>query len=435
MQQEFELHLRANFPYLYKNQFLIAISGGIDSVVLTHLCKMAGLNFALAHCNYQLRGAESDADENFVRKLAEEYNVEVLVKKFNTAALVQEDASIQLLARNQRYQWFTELLTQEKYHYVLTGHHLNDDIETFFINFLRGTGLKGLTGIPPKNENILRPLLKFPKNKIEEFAQQQNLKWQEDDTNLTDDYVRNRIRHHIVPAFETENPNFAKVFSLTQSHLKDAFQLNQDYAKKLKTSIVRQEGGLQYFDLKKLKAQPNLSAVLYLLLNEYHFTAWEDIEGLLEAESGKMVLSKSHRLLKDRNSLILSPFFKNINSEIMIEKDEKIINFPAGKLICESVINVTELNSQIAYLAAEKVTYPLKLRIWKPGDKFQPFGMKGHKKVSDFLKDEKLNLFEKENTWVLLSEKTIVWVVGHRIHEAFRIKKGENKILKIKWLK
>ncbi|HLS29381.1 MAG TPA: tRNA lysidine(34) synthetase TilS [Flavobacteriaceae bacterium] len=435
MQREFELHLQQNFSFLYKEQFLIAISGGIDSVVLTHLCKMAGLKFALAHCNYQLRAEESDADEQFVRKLAEEYNVEVLVKKFNTAELVQKDASIQLLARNQRYQWFAELLSQKKYKYLLTAHHLNDDMETFFINLLRGTGLKGLTGIPPKNKNIIRPLLKFPKKEIEEFAKNRNLKWKEDVTNLSDDYVRNRIRHHIVPVLEKENPDFSKAFSLTQNHLKDAFRLNQDYAEALKANIVHQEGGLRYFDIKKLKAQPNLPAVLYLLLNEYNFTAWEDMIDLLDGESGKIILSKSHRLLKDRDHIILSANTEREKPEILIEKGEKIINFPAGKLICESVINVAELDNQIAYLAAKKLTYPLKLRIWRPGDRFQPFGMKGHKKVSDFLKDEKLNLFEKENTWVLLSENTVVWVVGHRIHEAFRIKESENKILKIKWLK
>lgn len=435
MQQEFELNLQENFPYLFKEKFLIAISGGIDSVVLAHLCKMTGLNFALAHCNFQLRADESDADEAFVRRLGKEYSVDVLVKKFNTAELIQGDVSIQLVARNQRYEWFEELLKQEDYNYVLTAHHLNDDMETFFINLLRGTGLKGLTGIPPQNENILRPLLIFPKIKIEKFASNQNLKWKEDLTNLSDDYLRNRVRHHIVPALEAENPNFPAAFSLTQNHLKDALRLNQDYAKKLKELIVHQKGKLHYFNIKKLKAQPNLNAVLYLLLNEFNFTAWQDIIDLLDRDSGKVILSKSHRLLKDREFLILSPQIKSEKSDILIERDEKITNFPAGKLICESVTNVTKLNKQIAYLAAEKLTYPLKLRIWHPGDKFQPFGMEGHKKISDFLKDEKLNLFEKENTWVLLSGGTIVWVVGHRIHEAFRIKEGENKILKIKWLK
>lgn len=435
MQQKFELHLQQNHPYLLTEKFLIAISGGIDSVVLAHLCYQADLNFALAHCNFQLRGKESDEDENFIRRLGKELKTEVFVQKFDTARFVKKDASIQLIAREQRYQWFDQLLKKTDYSYILTAHHLDDDIETFFINLLRGSGLKGLTGIPPENKKIIRPLLKFSKQELIKFAQENLIKWREDQTNFSDDYLRNRIRNHIIPVLEEENPNFKNSFSQTQSFLKDAFLLNEDYRKLLKTEISHQENNFIFFDIEKIQSLPNKEAVIYLLFNAYGFTAWRDIENLLNAESGKMVLSKTHRLLKDKNFLVLDKNNSSEKAEITIQKEEKLINFPAGKLICENVINVSEFDNQIAYLAAEKLEYPLKLRIWKPGDRFQPLGMKGHKNLSDFLKDEKLNLFEKENVWVLLSNETIVWVVGHRIHDAFKIKDGINKILKIKWLK
>ncbi len=435
MQKRFEKHLHKKFPHLYKDKFIIAVSGGIDSVVLTHLCKNANLNFAIAHCNFQLRGEESNQDEEFVKNLAEKLKVEIFIKKIDTKKDLAENTSIQLKARELRYQWFSELLQQNEFQYLLTAHHLNDDVETFMINLLRGTGLEGLTGIPTQNEKILRPLLKFPLKEIEKFAKQKNIRWREDHTNTSDDYVRNRIRHHIIPKFEEENPNFIDSFLLTKKNLQQAKQLNTNYINRLKTEITHQKGDFIFYDIKKLKELPNLKAVLYLLFKPYNFTAWKDICQLLEAESGKMVLSSSHRLLKDRDFLILGPAKQKAKREFIIEKEHQTIDFPAGKLICESVINVTAFDKRIAYLARNKIKFPLKLRVWKSGDKFQPFGMKGHKKVSKFLKDEKLNLFEKENTWVLLSEGKIIWIIGHQIDNKFKIEKNENKILKIEWRK
>jgi len=434
MQKSFEKHLQKNFSFLYENKFIIAVSGGIDSVVLAYLCKNAKLDFAIAHCNFQLRGKESDKDESFVKELAEKFAVDFFIKKFETKKYVKENQSIQLIARKLRYDWFSELL-QKEYAYLLTAHHLNDDMETFMINLLRGTGIEGLLGIPTQNDKIFRPLLKFSLAEIEKFAKQENISWREDFSNTSDDYLRNRIRHHIIPEFEKENPDFSKSFLLTKKNLQQSKSLNEDYLHKIKQEITFQKGELLYFNLQKLKTYPNLKAVLYLLFKPYNFTAWKDIYQLLNAETGKVIISKTHRLLKDRDFLILGPPKNKIQQEFFIEKENIVLKFPAGKLVCENVINVTAFNNRIAYLAENKIKFPLKLRIWKAGDKFQPFGMKGNKKISKFLKDKKVNLFEKENTWVLLSNDKIVWVIGHQIDEKFKIEKNENKIIKIEWRK
>ncbi len=432
MQQEFEQHLEANFPFLTHEKCLIAVSGGVDSVVLTHLCKSVNLDIALAHCNFQLRGAESEADENFVRELGEQIKYPVFVKRFNTRQEVgSTEKSIQLRAREQRYAWFDKLSRQHKYPYILTGHHLNDEVETFLINLLRGTGLSGLSGIPEKNKNILRPLLPFSRRQIENYAQKHQLQWREDTTNATDDYRRNRIRHHIIPLLVEENPDFLSNFFKTQKHLKQAEYLLADYSRFLTKKLTQRKAHKTYIDIEQLKALPHTKGVLYQLLKDYGFTAWDDIYALLTAQPGKQVLSKRYRLLKDRDFLVIKEKAEKSEKEILIKSPNSVTKFPKGTLRCEMVPKILRYNDEITYLAANKLTFPLKLRIWQPGDVFQPLGMKGHKKVSDFLKDEKLSLFEKENTWVLCADDQIVWVVNHRIDDAYKVGKDSTNILKI----
>lgn len=436
MQEQFHHHITRNFPFLFKERFLLAISGGIDSVVLAYLCKQENLDFALVHCNFQLRAEKSLEDEKFVRNLAEKLDCRVYVKKFDTKKITKErNESTQMVARDLRYEWFEELCEMEEYSYVLTAHHLNDAIETFFINLLRGTGLEGLTGIPLKNNRIIRPLLNISRQEIQDYAYQNYIKWREDKTNATDNYLRNRIRHHIVPEFEKENANFKSNFYHTQNYLKEANHLIRDYITNLKEELSFKKEELLYFDIAKLKEVPNLKAVLYQLFKDYGFTSWEDIFKLVNTQSGKQVLSKKYRLIKDREYLILGKKKKEKVPAFFIDKGDRVINFPKGMIILENVTKVTSYNNDIAYLGTVKIKFPLKLRTWKPGDTFQPYGMKGHKKVSDFLKDEKLSIFEKENTWVLCSDDTIVWVVGHRINHSFRVKNNLTNILKLEFKK
>lgn len=438
LQQKFSQIIKEQFSFLKEKKLLLAISGGLDSVALAWLCKAEGLNFSMAHCNFNLRGKDSDEDEVFVRNLAEKIGVACHVKSFDTRKdLSNPNQSIQLIARELRYNWFEELSEAEHFDFVLTAHHLNDDIETFFINLLRGTGLEGLTGIPTVNKNIVRPLLYISRQEILNYARQNNFSWREDISNTSDDYQRNRIRHHIVPLFEEENPQFKENFSKTRFHLNQASGLLKEYTENLEKKITRREGEYLYFDIEKIKNHADPAAVLHQLLNKYGFTAWKDIEDLLDTQPGKQVFAPEYKLLKDRSELILSRIKKDEkeNQEFFIGEDQKITNFTRGKIKCKKVVKIGMHDNFKAYLAADKLVFPLRLRVWRPGDSFQPFGMKGRKKVSDFLRDEKVSLFEKEKTWVLLSGNEIAWVVGHRISEAFKVENDLNDILKIEWIR
>lgn len=438
LSNKFSKIIDAQFSFLKDKKLLLAISGGVDSVVLAHLCKEAELNFAMAHCNFNLRDKESDADEIFVRNLAESMKVKLHVKSFETLQIAREEGkSTQLMARDLRYPWFDELSETLHCDFILTAHHLNDDVETFMINFLRGTGLQGLTGIPPVNHKVIRPLLDVSRDEIVAFARQRQIAWREDASNWSDDYLRNRIRHHIIPIFESENPGFLHSFIKTRRHLNQASLLLKEYTKLLEKEMVSHREAYIYFDKEKIKNHPDSAAVLYQLLHKYGFTAWEDIGALLDAQPGKQVFAPRYKLLKDRNHLVLSckDDVRKELGEITIPENQKITNFTRGKILCEKVVKLGKHDNFKAYLAADKLVFPLKLRVWRPGDTFQPFGMKGNKKVSDFLRDEKIPLFEKEKTMVLLSGEDIVWVVGHRISEAFKITDGLNDILKIEWIR
>jgi tRNA(Ile)-lysidine synthase len=433
MKQVFEQHLQTNFPGLLQSKILVAVSGGLDSVVLTHLCYSLKLNFALAHCNFRLRQKESETDEYFVKNLAKKLDVTCYTKTFETSKYAKErNQSTQVAARNLRYNWFEELLGENDYKYVLTGHHLDDNLETFLINFTRGTGISGLTGIPEKKGQILRPLLPFSRKQIEKYAQSQFLEWRTDSSNSSDVYLRNRIRHHIIPVLKAENPSLLKSFQKTQDHLKQAEELNADYSKLLWNEITNQKNADEYhLSIEKIRDQSHPKAILYQLLKDFGFTQWQDIYNLLQAQSGKEIFSKTHRLIKDREVLILTQQNSQNNQAIKIYKNDRKILFPDGQLFLESVTQVTKKKDKIAYIAAEKIRFPLLLRKLKTGDRFQPFGMKGSKKISDFLIDKKFSLLEKEKTWILESQGEIIWVVGHRIDERFKVENSDPEILKI----
>jgi len=354
-------------------------------------------------------------------------------KTFETSKYAKErNQSTQVAARNLRYNWFEELLGENDYKYVLTGHHLDDNLETFLINFTRGTGISGLTGIPEKKGQILRPLLPFSRKQIEKYAQSQFLEWRTDSSNSSDVYLRNRIRHHIIPVLKAENPSLLKSFQKTQDHLKQAEELNADYSKLLWNEITNQKNADEYhLSIEKIRDQSHPKAILYQLLKDFGFTQWQDIYNLLQAQSGKEIFSKTHRLIKDREVLILTQQNSQNNQAIKIYKNDRKILFPDGQLFLESVTQVTKKKDKIAYIAAEKIRFPLLLRKLKTGDRFQPFGMKGSKKISDFLIDKKFSLLEKEKTWILESQGEIIWVVGHRIDERFKVENSDPEILKI----
>lgn len=433
MEKAFKNLIKSDFSFLITQKLLLAVSGGIDSVVLAHLCSVAKLNFSIAHCNFNLRGEESDADENFVVDLGDALDVEVFTENFDTTAYANDEKiSIQMAARDLRYNWFDQLSTALKFDYILTAHQANDNLETFLINLVRGTGLEGLTGIKVENDKIIRPLLNFSRKEIEYYAQEKKISWREDSSNHSTKYLRNKIRHDVIPVLEEINPQVLESFGQTQSYLLESLNLIEDYTGLLFSQIVTKDVYGYRLKIEVLEKIPNSKAVLYQLLKTFGFSQWNDVHDLLQAQPGKMVLSATHRLIKDREFLILTEIPSEVgNRTFTIAEGEEIVMLPPGKFSIHAVDKIGDTPHNCIYVVREKLEFPLSLRKWMEGDYFYPFGMKGKKKLSDYFKDKKLSLPEKENTWLLCSGRKIVWVVNHRADSRFAITDPAQEILKI----
>jgi tRNA(Ile)-lysidine synthase len=433
MLDKFQNHILHNFPFLNGKKLLLATSGGIDSMVMVHLFQQLSYEIAIAHCNFQLRGLESFDDQNFVQDYAAANDVPVFITQFDTKAFAEDyKLSTQVAARELRYNWFYELLETEKYDYILTAHHADDNVETFLINLSRGTGLDGLTGIPEQNERVMRPLLALSQQEVQNYAELNAVQWREDSSNASDKYLRNKIRHHLLPMFKELNPNFLTSFHKTQRYLQEAASMVEDATIMIYQQVASQEEESIKFDIKQLKKLPNYKSYLYQWLNEFGFTAWDDIYDLVQSQSGKQVFSAEYRLLKDRDFLIVVPLdFEKEKQEYFIEKDQKEVKIPL-KLSFDKAATLSSVSNKTIFVDSNKLQYPLVLRQWKEGDQFQPFGMNGKsKKISKLFKDEKLSLLDKENTWLLCSNKSIVWVIGIRQDERFKIENTTQNILKI----
>lgn len=444
MLNAFRNHIKEQCPYLKNSRLVIAISGGLDSVVLAHLCHKLNFNFALAHCNFNLRGKESDADEAFVLELGEQLDAEVFIQNFDTEAYAEENkCSIQMAARELRYDWFSELAQQLNFDYILTAHHADDNLETFLINFTRGTGLNGLTGIPELNDNIARPLLPFSREVIEAYAKAENIKWREDLSNASRKYLRNKLRHDVVPILKEINPQLLDSFQSTLAYLNDTADIVEESLNAVaKRAITDIDENHITFKISEFKKVNNPKAYLFEMFKNYGFSEWNDIVNLLDAETGKYVTSSTHKLTKHREFLILTELCHSEQSEestslnqpvtlSAVEVQKGQVQTPIGILFFDEADAIFNNTKQSIYVDKAKLGYPLTLRVWQKGDGFQPIGMKGKKKVSKYLKDEKLTPIEKENTWVLTSEDKIVWVVGRRADERFKVTDQTNKILKI----
>ncbi|WP_026728813.1 tRNA lysidine(34) synthetase TilS [Flavobacterium denitrificans] len=433
MFSNFQNHIVSRFPFLAEKKLFLAVSGGLDSMVLLHLLKKLPYEIAVLHCNFQLRGLESFGDQEFIQNYCKQNNIPFFTTQFDTKAFAEDyKLSTQVAARELRYSWFYELLEEENFDYILTAHHADDNLETFIINLTRGTGLDGLTGIPEQNEKIIRPLLPFSREEILRYAEESKIQWREDSSNASNKYLRNKIRHDLVPILKEINPNFLNAFQKTQSYLQESQEMAEDASIMVYQQVAKEEGEDIHFDLNQLKKLPNYKSYLYQWLNEFGFSAWNDIYDLVSGQSGKQVLSEEFRLLKNRETLILSPIsYEPKDDEFEIHENETEVNFPLKMRLC-NVGHITIESNKSIFVDAEKIQFPLILRKWAEGDVFHPFGMQGKsKKVSKLFKDEKLSLIEKEKTWILCSGNQIVWVVGIRQDERFKIENTTNKILKI----
>ena len=430
MFKEFEEHIRDEFPEIFQEKCILGCSGGVDSVVLAHLCSRLKIDFALAHCNFQLRDDESDRDEEFVQDLGTRINKEVFVKTFNTGTYANKNKlSIQVAARELRYGWFKELAGQTGSAFVLIAHHADDMLETFIINLSRGTGIKGLSGIPSSSGIIRRPLLLFSKAQILHYAEQNELEWREDSSNKEYYYLRNKIRHQIIPLLKELHPTFLNNFLRTQEHLKGISALLNENTTRLKSALFRQEGENWHIAIDDLSALEPLDPLLYTLFEEYGFTEWDNVRALLSASCGKQIFSKTHRLVRDRRELILAPVSTHVDQPFEFSLDTTETGGPIPMEIT-SVDGIGETSKSILYVDKETLNNRLEVRKWKKGDYFYPLGMKGKKLISKYFKDERLNALEKEDQWLLFSGEELVWVIGRRADERFKVRPESQSILR-----
>jgi tRNA(Ile)-lysidine synthase len=423
---------------LLQVNFLAAVSGGVDSSVLCELCKQSGLKFSIAHCNFQLRGEESERDENFVKSLGEKYGVEVYVKRFDTEEYANERRiSIQEAARELRYDWFVKLKKENDFSFTLLAHHADDNIETLLMNFFRGTGLQGLTAMPEQNLDekfFLRPMLELRRKEIVEFARENGLQWIEDSSNASSKYTRNFFRNELLPAIKKVYPQVEENLLKNIQRLKSANVLYQISIEELKRKVCEQHGAEIRIPVLKLMKYQHTS-LIYEIIKDYGFgeKQVDEVIKLGEAESGRFIKNEQWQIIRHRNWFIIAP--KATSTEtIVIEEGVESICYGGGRLEIKSIPKEKfqlQKKETFAQLDAKHIEYPLFLRKQKQGDYFYPLGMRKKKKLSRFFIDQKLPKNQKENTWVLESNKKIVWVIGMRIDDRYKVTELTQEILSI----
>ena len=419
-----------------QQKVLLAISGGIDSMVLLHLFEKTGFKYGIVHCNFQLRGEESDGDEKFVKQQVLVHGVQSFFQQFETEEYARLNGiSIEMAARELRYEYFEKIRSENDYDYIATAHHQDDLIETFFLNLSRKTGIKGLTGIKEKAGRIIRPLLYAGRRDIEKYASKNFIDFREDSTNKEVVYQRNFLRNKILPLFSELNPSFGKNILASIENLKEVENVYDFFISAETEKVISQSGEGLNFNIDALKNLEFPMLVLLETLKEYNFnpSVIEEIFNSLESESGKQFFSKTHRLVKDRGRLFVIPVSIDENQIFYIEKDDIELFAPLALTIEKHSGEGFKISKEpnVACLDFDKLEFPLLVRKWKQGDYFQSLGMTGFKKLSDFFIDEKIPVHEKENIWLLCSGKKIVWIMGHRIDNRFKITPNTKSVFQI----
>lgn len=420
---------------------LVAVSGGMDSVVLVDLMQQAGYPFGIAHCNFGLRGAESDGDEQLVRSLAEQHKVPSYFIKFDTEAYAAEHrVSTQIAARELRYQWFEQVRKENKFDFTATAHHLNDNVETILYNFIKGTGIRGLRGILPKQQKIVRPLLFATREQIADWQKEKNLSYREDSSNVSDKYTRNKLRLQVLPLLKEINPALEETIGARVDLLRNVEELYERQMANAQKHLFLKRGEEVFIPAALLRTVANAEHALFEGLKGYGFNAVQvqEILDSLEAEPGKQWKTAEARLIKDRRFYILTPLGTAKASVVAIEENTTSIEVDGLELTFERKpakdIQFTA-EKHVAYLNADKLQYPLLLRRRREGDYFYPFGMgMKKKKLKKYFTEQKLALHEKENVWILESDKKIAWVVGLRSDERFKVTPTTNEVLVVKLL-
>ncbi len=419
-----------------EDRLLVAVSGGADSMALLHLLHATGRELEVAHCNFLLRDSESDGDMQLVKDYCAQLDITLHVKRFETEAYAEENkVSIEMAARDLRYEWFNDLLEQQGLNAIVTGHHGHDSIETFFLNLVRGAGVKGLSGMSFRNDNIIRPLLECSSDEVQEYCKVKQIPYREDSSNSDTKFLRNKIRHEVIPVLESINPSFFKTMLNNMSHIKEAEQLLENEVDRFRNEILVEEHGKVLIPISKLELFPQKQSILFEVLRPYGFntTVVDDLVAHLDGISGKQFFSETHRLIKDRHNLLV---VKRENIDVdHFWLDEGETQSPLS--IGVKLYDIPEdfkfsKDNNLVQLDADTIELPLLVRKWKQGDSFMPLGMSKFKKVSDFFIDNKFSLLEKEEAWLIVSGEDIIWIAGHRIDDRVKTTKRTKRILELK---
>ena len=427
LQQKVQTYIQNHQLLTPGKPVIVGVSGGTDSVALLHVLVKLGYDCVIAHCNFHLRMEESNRDEKFVRSLAEQLKLPFYHIDFNTIKYAaQHGISIEMAARDLRYNWFYELLENLQAQAIAVAHHADDSIETMLINLVRGTGLRGLTGIPAKNNKVVRPLLCCTRSEIENYLILHDVEHVEDSTNAGIDFQRNKFRNEVIPLLTEINPSVRQTLYDSLERFEGSLAIYQQAIDKIEKSIVDKTSGLVTMNIDLIKQQVHVPTVMFELLHPFGFSpaTIEQITGQLDAESGKVFYAETYKLVKDRNSLIITIKGEQINEVFAVSLTDTRLEMPFSLTINKQSVTSgfqVSKNQNRIHVDASKLTFPLQIRKWNEGDFFYPFGMKQRKKISDFFIDNKLSLIDKEQSWLLVSGDQIVWIVGMRMDNRFRV--------------
>ena len=416
-------------------KYLLAVSGGIDSMVMADLFLQQQLEFSVAHCNFQLREEDSNLDEQLVTDWCTKNNIDYFIKRVDTKEYcAQYKCSIQVGAREIRYAFFDEICADKNIDFIVTAHHQDDTIETVLFQFFRGTGIQGLTGIPARNQKIIRPLLSYSKQQILDYAAKFQVAFREDKSNLKQDYSRNKLRLHIIPQLEESYPAFKNNIANNIHRMTEVNEIYLQQIKNYKKKLIEQRGKDFYIPILKLKTISPLATILFELIKEFHFSYEQTLQvlQLLERQTGSLVASKSHQIIKNRNFLIVNEKNTQLSELILIDEGNTKIETQDFVMKLKSIgSDKFEINKGLKHCAidAKLIEFPLLLRKWRTGDYLYPFGMTKKKKVSKVLIDAKIPLHEKETVWVVESNKKIVWIVGVKSDNRFRVSEKTQNVL------
>lgn len=438
LENNFKKYISENKLFKKKDKLLLALSGGCDSVALFYLLKKFDYNFSAAHCNFKLRDKDSDEDEKFTAELCKKYNIQLFITSFDTIKYAHKNKlSTEEAARKLRYAWFEKIRKNYNFSYIITAHHLNDKIETFFINLIKGTGIRGLRSIKPVNGKIIRPLLFAQKTEIEEFCKKNNITYRTDKSNFDTNFLRNKFRHQIIPFFKEINPKFNKNMNKNFQILSELEKIYQGYIRENIKKVVKQQNMMHYISLNKLLQSDAPISLLYEIIRSYGFNSTQNeliFNSLNNIQTGKIFYSETHRILKTEKFLIIDK--KEICRYKNTAINESFKNNENSELSFKILTNIPEslkTDSDTILVDYDKLKFPLYIRNYNSGDYIYPFGMKGKKLLSDFFTDKKINLFERERIKILTTaDNMIIWIIGYRFDKRFKITKKTSKILQIR---